>query len=53
MKLQHVNSMVTFEFIEEYKPQFTNIIYVRLLNLKTNKEESFMKSTYMNHFKEV
>lgn len=48
--LIHKNSCVKFEYIGEFKPQFTNQIFVELLNLKTGKKESFQKNTYLKYF---
>ena len=53
MKLIHKKSKQLFKEIDVYKPQFSTVLFVRLLNLKTNKIEMFDYSTYMNHFEEI
>jgi len=50
MTLQHKTSLVKFKYVGQFKPQFTNSTYVRLLNLKTGKEERFMADTYRQYF---
>ena len=50
MILLHKAALVKFQYIREFKPQFTNVQFVTLLNLKTGKHESFQKSTYLDYF---
>ena len=53
MILEHIKSGVKFEYLCESKPKFTETVFVRLLNLKTNMTELFEKEGYLKHFKEV
>lgn len=48
--LIHKKSGIEFEFIKEFKLQFSNIYFVRLKNLKTGKFENFIKDEYLKHF---
>lgn len=50
LKLIHKTSQKEFIYIGEFKPQFSNDIFVRLLNISTGKEERFLKNTYLNFF---
>jgi hypothetical protein len=50
--LKH-RSGVLFEFIEEFQPQFSGHSFVRLLNLKSGKQESFLSHTYKQFFTEL
>jgi 3'-phosphoadenosine 5'-phosphosulfate sulfotransferase (PAPS reductase)/FAD synthetase len=50
MILIHNNTGREFEFVKEYKPQFSNKYFVRLLNLKTNRIEEFQADTYLKYF---
>lgn len=49
-RLFHTKSRVEFEYTGEFKPQFTNQVFVELINLKTGKPETFQKSTYLQYF---
>ena len=53
MKLLHITSNVEFTYIGEFKPQFTNQVFVSLRNEKTGKTENFNKGTYLNYFKTI
>jgi len=48
--LEHKNTGVRFEFVNEYKPQFSGVVFVNLKNLKSGRVESFVKSTYLYFF---
>lgn len=50
MNLIHKTSRTQFEYVDEFIPQFTNVLFVRLKNLKTGKVECFQKSTYLQFF---
>lgn len=50
MILLHKTSQRKFEYVNEYIPQFTNVIHVRLKNLTTNNIEIFYKVTYLKFF---
>lgn len=52
MKLQHKSGRV-FTYLGEYRPQFSNQVFVRLMNEKTGKEERFLKATYRLYFDEI
>lgn len=51
--LIHKTSQRKFEYVNEFIPQFTNVIYVRLRNILTDKIEIFYKDTYLNFFEVV
>jgi hypothetical protein len=48
--LKH-KSGVKFQFVAEFEQPFTNKRFVKLLNLKSEKIECFMASTYKAFFK--
>lgn len=50
MTLTHNTTQRKFIYIGEHKPQFTNVIYVKLRNQKTGLIEQFTKDTYLNFF---
>jgi hypothetical protein len=52
MVLIHKTTGTEFEFIDNHKPQFSNITFARLMNLKTKRIEQFNKATYMQYFEQ-
>ena len=50
MLLTHNTSQRQFEYVNEFIPQFTNVIHVRLRNVLTDKIEIFYKDTYLKFF---
>lgn len=52
MKLQHKSGRI-FTYLGECRPQFSNQVFVRLLNEKTGKEERFLKATYTRYFEKI
>lgn len=51
--LLHTTSGVTFEYQNEFKPQFSKDVFVKLLNYKSGKIESFLKATYLKYFTQL
>lgn len=50
MILLHKTSQRKFEYMNEFAPQFSNVIHVRLRNILTDKIEIFYKDTYLKFF---
>ena len=51
--LLHEKSQTKWIFVNEYKPQFSNVSFVNLQNIETGKTQSFNASTYQLFFKPI
>jgi len=50
--LKH-KSGVKFQYICDFKPQFSSTVFAKLVNLKSGKVECFNANTYLKFFKVI